>query len=92
MNATVNVGGLVWHTNIIMKHSLWHEPDPKVGGSEAVWSGDVGGGCCGVREVGIDVGQQVTHDCRHPWTHVLCREAGEVATQRKEKQKGKGQG
>lgn len=54
------------------------ETHPKVGGGKAVRRRDVGGGRGGVGEVGVDVGQQVAHHGRHPWTHVLGRQAGEV--------------
>lgn len=70
-----------------MKHKIRFkiastETDPKVGGSESVRCRDVGCGCGGVGKVGVDVGQQVTHDCWHSWTHVLCRQAGKVTTPR----------
>lgn len=44
--------------------------NPKIGSSKAVGGGHIGGGgCVGVES--IDIGQQGTHHCRNPGTHVL---------------------
>lgn len=63
-----------------------HCPYPKVRRSKPVGGGRRGrGGRGGVREVSVDVCQQVAHHGWHSRTHVLSRQTGEMPTERRKK-------
>lgn len=63
-----------------------HRSYPKVGRSKPVGGGRRGrGGRGGVREVSVDVSQQVAHHGWHTRTHVLSRQTREMPTERRTK-------